>query len=594
MSRNPLLWWSELVAEVGDRPWIWVWWVCLLLAGEWGSSPAWAGRRTVKVGPSQATSIGAAGIDALRLHHPPYNLTGRKIAIGQVEIGRPGLFGVDKAAASNQFVLPARVFYRNLRPRVNNDAQGHAQNVASVMISSAKAARGVAPGARLYSSAAAMPKKYGQPEECVSAQFVAMQNGGDLRAINFSFGESLRQDPRPNPVLDGNALLTQCIDWSARVHNVLYLVAGNQGKGGISIPTDNFNGITVAFTTRVEGLFAKVDFSNLGDPTLPTQVNEGVETNLGPRRAIGLVAPGDDVVMVNLDGSTHSSSGTSFAAPHVTATVALLQEFGDRQLRRVCQTNAGCTAPWTLDARRQEVMKAVLLNSTDKIKDQGNGLALGMSRTIVDKTNLSWLDSDAYSSRTIPMHAQMGTGQLNAFRAYQQFSPGQWSPDRPVPPIGWDYRSVGQGVGGAIVIPQVESDRVPELEGFSQPLPIEPEPEYRDYLLEKPLKAGSYVAVTLAWNRWVDLLDRNGNGEFDLNESFRDRGLNDLDLYLMRAEDSDSRQSIWSSESKVDSVEHIFHPVPKAGRYKIRVRFTRQINQVNQPYALAWWTAPER
>lgn len=29
------------------------------------------------------------GIDALKLHQAPYNLTGRKIAIGQVEIGRP-------------------------------------------------------------------------------------------------------------------------------------------------------------------------------------------------------------------------------------------------------------------------------------------------------------------------------------------------------------------------------------------------------------------------------------------------------------------------------------------------------------------------
>ena len=37
-----------------------------------------------------ASSIGSAGIDALRLQQSPYQLTGKKIAIGQVEVGRPG------------------------------------------------------------------------------------------------------------------------------------------------------------------------------------------------------------------------------------------------------------------------------------------------------------------------------------------------------------------------------------------------------------------------------------------------------------------------------------------------------------------------
>ncbi|MGC1248619.1 MAG: peptidase S8 and S53 subtilisin kexin sedolisin, partial [Spirulinaceae cyanobacterium] len=45
------------------------------------------------------TSVGANGIDAHRLHGEPYNLTGRKISIGQVEIGRPGKFGLDKNLA---------------------------------------------------------------------------------------------------------------------------------------------------------------------------------------------------------------------------------------------------------------------------------------------------------------------------------------------------------------------------------------------------------------------------------------------------------------------------------------------------------------
>ncbi|UBF29684.1 S8 family serine peptidase [Kovacikia minuta CCNUW1] len=533
-----------------------------------------------------SSSIGEAGIDALRLHSTPYNLMGRKIAIGQVEIGRPGQFGIDKAVAQNRAVPLTRVFYRNSPARINTNVDGHAQNVASIMISSAKAMRGVAPAARLYSSAAGTPKRYGQPEECLSAQHVALQNGGDVRAINFSFGEALRQDPRPKPVLDGNALLTQCVDWSARIHNVLYVIAGNQGKGGISIPTDNFNGVNVAFTTRLKGIFSKVDFANLGDPSGSGSAIAGIESNVGPRRAIGLVAPGNDVPMVSLSGSLTTSSGTSFAAPHVTATVALLQEYGDRQLRVSCKQTPGCALPWTLRARRHEVMKAVLLNSTDKLKDTGDGLNLGMSKTILDKNNRTWIESDAYKNPKIPLNFQMGTGQLNAFRAYQQFSAGQWSPESPVPAIGWDYRAVSlrRDEGGGMR----DEGQKPD----SSPLP-HPSP-FQDYVLEKPLQKGSFVAATLVWDRLVELIDKNKNSEFDMGEGFRDRGLNTLHLYLMQAGETDVRRSIWSSVSDVDSLQHLFYQIPETGQYKIRVVFQKQVNEAVQNYAIAWWTVPAR
>lgn len=502
------------------------------------------------------SSLGINGIDALKLHQSPYNLAGRKIAIGQVEIGRPGMFGWDKAVSKNRALTPVAVFLRNTPAKSNSGVDPHAYNVAAVMVSKDKAWPGVSPEARLYSSAVGSTKNMGQPEECLSAQHIALQNGGDVRAINFSFGEPLNRDPRPEAILDGKALLTLCIDWSSRVHNVLYAIAGNQGKGGIPIPTDNFNGVNVAFSSRRGGIFNKVDVSNLAGK------NQGVagrlvgkEFNIDGRTAIGLVAPGSNIPLLNPDGKLNKSTGTSFAAPHVTATIALLQEFADRQLRTK-------QPHWSIDSRHHQVMKAVLMNSADKIQDSGDGLRLGMTRTLIDKQNQDWLASDANKDPKIPLDAQMGAGHLNAFRAYQQFSPGQWQSSESIPAIGWNYSTINANSS-------------------------------KEYGLAKPLKQNSFVSITLNWDRLVELEDKNNNQQYDVDENFQDRGLNNLDLYLVKADAKNSDSgAICSSISEIDSTEHIFCPVPATGNYKIRVQFRQQVNEASQPYALAWWTVP--
>lgn len=509
---------------------------------------------------ASVNSLGDSGIDALRLRNAPYQLTGSKIAIGQVEIGRPALFGIDKAARNNFVVRVTNLFFRDGLARPNQFVDEHASNVASVMVSRAKEAGGVAPNARLFSAAAGAERRGGQAVECLAAQTVALQNSTDVRAINFSFGESLQRDARSNARLDGNALLTQCIDWSANQHKVLYVIAGNQGQGGIPIPTDNFNGMTITNSNVYQGVYRKVDFSSLGsEPTSIVGRAPELESNVGPRRSVSLVAPGTNIQMINPDGSPGRSTGTSFSAPHVTGTVALIQEYGDRQLRNRKPN-------WTVNARRPEVTKAILMNSADKVQDQGNGLLLGMSRTAVSQNLRTWLQSDAFRDEKLPLDADLGTGHLNAYRAIQQFSPGQHGPGKPVPAIGWDYNTVG--TSGT--------------------------PRFRDYVIDRPLQAGSYVSATLTWNRKVDLNDTNKNGRYDVGETFSDRGLNNLDIYLMRAEDNDTSKRIWSSVSPVDSVEHIFHPVRQAGRYKIRVVYRDRVNTPTQSYSLAWWTTPTR
>jgi len=504
-------------------------------------------------------SVADAGIGARELHAPPYNLTGRKIAIGQVELGRPRRFGLDKAEADLPQLNPAGVFYRDRAIAPNLHVDAHAQMVATVMVAQGKRLRGVAPDALLYAGALGSLRGAGQPEECLTAQHIAERNSGDLRAINFSFGESLERDARPEASLDGNALLTLCVDWSARVHDVLYAIAGNQGQGGIPIPTDNYNGVTLAYTTRRGDEFAKIDFANLS--AAPVGIGRRLiarEINVGARRAVSLVAPGSQIELVTLDGRTIRASGSSFATPHLTATVALLQEYGDRRLRG--DPVPSPPVPWSLDSRRHEVMKAVVLNSAEKVRDRGDGRLLGMERTISTKRGATWFESDAARDPAIPLDYEMGTGQLDAVRAYEQFAAGQWTDTGPVPARGWNYGTV--------------SARSPHV-----------------YELAAPLAAGSHAAVTLAWDRYVKLIDRDGDRRYDVGEQFRDLGLNDLNVYLVPL-GADKVAAACSSVSAEDSVEHLFCPVPQTGRYAIRVEYANQVHAPIQPYAIAWWTTP--
>jgi len=500
-----------------------------------------------------STSTDTDGIDARRLHAAPYGLTGRKIAIGQVEIGRPGQFGIDKVTPVDLPMRLGQIFDLNGPAIADGTVDRHATNVASVMISQDKMLVGVAPQARLYAAAVGpLTESIGQPEECLASQHVALQNGGDVRATNFSFGEPLSRDSRLDARLDGNALLTQCIDWSSRVHKLLYVIAGNQGRGGIPIPTDNFNGINVAYSTRINGKFLRVDYANLSSEPRETSYYEPTESNEGARRSINLVAPGSAIEMFDPDGTRVTSSGTSFAAPHVAATVALLQEFGDRQFR------AGASN-WSLDSREPQVMKSVILNAADKLEDTGDGNLLGMSRTLLDETGRDWLQGDAYRDQSIPLHAQLGTGHLNAYRAYQQLAGGQWTPGE-VPAIGWSYASL-------------------ESAGSAQ-----------EYVFDQPLKGGSYISATLSWERLVNL--DSADEYYDLGETFVGQPLGNLDLYLMPAEATDTNQSVWSSVSAEDSTEHIFIPIPADGRYKLRVVKKNAISPEPQFYALAWWAKP--
>jgi hypothetical protein len=253
-----------------------------------------------------------------------------------------------------------------------------------------------------------------------------------------------------------------------------------------------------------------------------------------------MLAPGD---------TTQTRSGTSYSAPLATGTVALLQEHAEARI--------GVAAPgWDADARRHEVMKATLMNSADKVE----GL-LGMGKTILDTSGQNWLQSEAAFFEHIPIDDQMGTGQLNASRAYQQFQNGEYDAGSAnIPRIGWDY---GITLG---------------------------EEDVAKYVIGSVLSGGSFISATLAWDREVSFdVDADEDGEYDAGDTFEADGLTNLDLFLMPKGAIDIGELIWSSISVQYNVEHIFFEIPETGEYELWVH---QVDAPleDQPYALAWWS----
>jgi hypothetical protein len=366
------------------------------------------------IGPNGINSAGLTTANGLPLNGGAVASV-NPVAIGQVESFRPGDNSFDTdPTLKNATVDPAGVFFLKQGPPITYNATAniaseigeppypfppanghHSIEVAGVMISTAMdtpntpiTPTGVSTGAQLYSIGQESTGFDDDQYLALAAQQLALLPGVDVRAINMSVLTT-----SSSGASDGNSLATLFVDWSASAHDVLYVVSGTEsmtgGPTGAPAPADNFNGITVAYSAKVAGTgkYLKVG-----------QFNTFNEDAVGARTSIDIMAPGDAVDTVGRGTARLISTGTSIAAPHVTSTVALLQQYANERI-----ANGGWNA---VNSRRHETMKAVLLNSADKIKDGSvasvNGIPvpsggfLGMDRTVLDQAGNNWLASPAF------------------------------------------------------------------------------------------------------------------------------------------------------------------------------------------------------
>jgi len=470
-------------------------------------------------------------------------LEGTGVHIGMVEQGRPGMAGVDFPMNLNTDVVPASVHFQGGGPIANTTVDDHATSVAGIMVSRDNGPTfGVARGASLHASAFSISGAQGQ-FALDATERIERQNGRDVRAINHSWGRQLDS----LETTDGNTYLTRGIDWMASAFDTLHVIGGLQDGGNFPLPSDSYNAIVVGAADRDNGAGTAyntvADFNT--DFNIPTQF----------RTSTDILAPGVGIVstIAGLGAPSTTSphaNGTSFAAPHVTGTVAILQQLGDVKQQSVGGTwNSG---NW----KHHEVMKAVLMNSADKISG-----VHGSTRTVVSKdpANTSWTDSPAFTNSGQPLDLFMGAGHLNALKAATQLNGGEHNSN--LPNIGWEYGETG---GGGTL------HRFP----FAEPL-VEDE----------------WISVTLAWDREVIKSGSSTNYTFgDTFSTGPDNGVSNLDLYVLPIGWSSFNEALnLTSDAQAHNLEHIFQQVPASGMYEIVIsqNFDGPANDTD--YGLAWW-----
>jgi hypothetical protein len=514
-------------------------------------------------------------------------LDGSGIPIGQFEGGRPGKPGAgNDPDLHHAHVTPTAVFLQEGPATANGGINGgeirrnngHATNVAGVMIGNGPNAndKGVAPGAELYASAAstidgtweAYWRDWLYTAQRVIRPAANFSNDIETQVVNVSTTMPPFFDEGNGAAMfdgiDGNNFVNLGLDWisgtgqtTSGKNSLIVYGSGNRLTPPNILPAA-YNGLVVASTEKDgNGVFNKVNANN---SAFHTATDNG-------RQFINLVAPGVDIRVPRLGNPPYDTeSGSSLAAPQVTGAVAMLAQYADYWAATINDPEH-----WNSDAFQPEVMKAVLMNSADKVNGR-----LGTTKTILDSQGNGWDDSDASdrvlfrnaeqiaTAQRLPLDLEMGTGQLNVRRALDQYDAGEFHPvgaGNTLPTQAWDFNTInGQG-----------NEQVYHLPA---------------------LQMNSYISITLTWNRMVNLTERAGGraGLYDQGEMFQPLTLSNLDLRLI--DRTANNQIVWKSASEIQNVEHMFFLISNNNHeYDIVVR---QIGAAGTNYSLAWWAQRAR
>ncbi len=345
--------------------------------------------------------------------------------------------------------------------------------------------------------------------------------------VNASFGYKYKKTAAGNQAivqtdLTGNSYASKLLDWYAWQKNVITVKsAGNTGNGPtpteipytaglVSMPGDGYNGLTVGALDATLGRVASFSaYLPLADG----------------RNGVHLVAPGTNVKSVGFDGTFPTSSGTSFAAPHVTGIVANLISAAKQAQAGNARTDKGDR--FNTDAR---VIKAIMINSgthSSPTRTAGGAAAAWSPGQVDAADNKNWVH---------PLNYANGAGEADANEAWRQ------------------YREEGPKLHNAGLLTQYYENRFWDFGFVTKAADRTGQVNYlTSGATQFTLPTGFWInniTATVTWNRHVTTADLANADAISMT---------DIDLWFQYSLNNGTTwNKILASRSPNDSTEHIF------------------------------------
>ena len=337
-------------------------------------------------------------------------------------------------------------------------------------------------------------------------------------------------------------------------NTTIIAAAGNNGptNGSVGAPASGYNSISVGALDGPTNYSVLASFSSRGP--LATAWYDGTnvfyyKNGAATRPGVDLTAPGTDIVMPvafmvgsnSISYSYYTISGTSFATPLVAGGAALLDS----------TAKTAFSASLTNAATQSVVVKAVLMNSADKLSGWNNGqqIASGVITT------------------TQALDYAMGAGRMNLNTAFTQYTSSAYVTTYPgITETGFNLPVAGTGWAYGT-----------DLKGGKN-----------DYTITSRLFAGEEIAVTLAWLR-----DQTWNNTIS---DYVDVAQAELDLMVYQVLGGGSDQLVAQSISPVSTTQELYFQLLSTGTYMVEVSYSTNLfdlsgTYASQEYGLAWSVA---
>lgn len=443
--------------------------------------------------------------------------------------------------------LKEQLDFRNLSageiaPALATGVDGHETLVADIIGGASETYPGVAPSTEIYLGA--ITDDYAAMQAATS--WLAVDVGARVINMSAGFGASG----------NGNSLRERFLDWAQREHDFLFVHAAGNNGGAINDPGGFYNGLTV-------GMF---DESAQGRDQYSSYRLPGLGESRGKPE---ILAPGVNV----RDGVSFGGSalyGTSFAAPHVAGTAALVMEIGAERLGGTPLGHLATKALVMNSARKRGIMgpenqydqsfdygAAHADDDRDYLAGDGESLAPDESAAVTTSwTPSAWSYDGTKFSTSRSLDEEQGAGLLDATRAAINALGGRYAPGA-VKGIGWDIGTLLPSGAGSMAT----------------------------YVLEQALPAGNFLTATLVWDRVIGEYD--GDGIIEESDVYPVTELANLDLRLRDGAGAIVAESI----STIDNLEHLHVPIVDdglAGDYTMEVIYNGS-GVMATDYALAWW-----